>query len=185
MVLIDQSASQSEAMQGGVAPVDLFQEEPNMPSLQHMHRLVARNPRAQAKFFLLASDLFFQLLGLGTVRIGKLTLCKSGMHADAKEDEYASSLRPGIGGTLVAGQGTGEAQARGFRHTHFKGYGFQAVDLAVLRRALLLSPESGKQLLSHIREQCVAALTSSMYVSAVESGRQLGVPLPPVPDTKS
>lgn len=35
----------------------LTDDAPNMPSLQEMHQLIARSPRAQAKFFLLMDDI--------------------------------------------------------------------------------------------------------------------------------
>ena len=35
----------------------LTDDDPNMPSLQQMHELIAQSPRAQAKFFLLMDDI--------------------------------------------------------------------------------------------------------------------------------
>ena len=51
--------------------------EPKMPPLRQMHELVASDPRAQAKFFLLMSELHYRcLLGLERLHIGRTTLAR-------------------------------------------------------------------------------------------------------------
>lgn len=48
-----------------------------MPTLRQMHELVAKDPRAQAKFFLLMSELHYRfLLGVQRLHIGRVTLAK-------------------------------------------------------------------------------------------------------------
>lgn len=56
----------------------LSSEEPSMPTLQEMHKLVARSPRAQAKFYLLMDDIVErQLYGTHQSYVGKHCLTKS------------------------------------------------------------------------------------------------------------
>ena len=51
---------------------NLVDEAPNMPTLQQMHQLVARSPRAQAKFFLLMDDIVdIYLMGMDSSFIGR------------------------------------------------------------------------------------------------------------------
>ena len=51
--------------------------EPPMPSLRRMHEIVAQDPRAQAKFFLLMSELHYRyIVGIDRLHIGRLTLAR-------------------------------------------------------------------------------------------------------------
>ena len=48
-----------------------------MPSLEKMHQLGAKDPRAQAKFFLLMTELHYRyIIGLERLHIGRLTLAR-------------------------------------------------------------------------------------------------------------
>ena len=66
--------------------------EPMMPSLRTMHETVAADPRAQAKFFLLMSELHYRyIIGIDRLHIGRVTLARP---PQAVQDEVASSLQP-------------------------------------------------------------------------------------------
>ena len=56
----------------------LADAEPTMPSLRSMHETVAADPRAQAKFFLLMSELHYRyIIGIERLHIGRATLAKA------------------------------------------------------------------------------------------------------------
>ena len=58
------------ARAGGIAS-----PAPTMPSLERMHQIVAADPRAQAKFFLLMAELHYRYsIGLERLHIGRRTL---------------------------------------------------------------------------------------------------------------
>ena len=63
-------------------------DDPTMPSLQALHRLVASSPRAQAKFFLLMDDIVdVHMLGMDGCSVGRLGRA----NYKHREDELASS----------------------------------------------------------------------------------------------
>ena len=48
-----------------------------MPSLERMHQIGAKDPRAQAKFFLLMTELHYRyIVGVERLHIGRLTLAR-------------------------------------------------------------------------------------------------------------
>ena len=59
------------------APAEITRAEPKMPSLERMHQIGAKDPRAQAKFFLLMTELHYRyIIGLERLHIGRLTLAR-------------------------------------------------------------------------------------------------------------
>ena len=73
--------------------LDILSETPTMPSLEAMHQIAAKNPRAQARFYLLMQELHFKFVqGFDTLRIGRKTLSKPGITV-VRHDWYASSLQ--------------------------------------------------------------------------------------------
>jgi len=79
---------------------------PEMPSLREMHRIVAKDPTAQALFFDLMMKLFVEhVLGV---------LPKGSSYGDG----FVASGKPGIFGDVAAILGPIEAQARGALHPH-------------------------------------------------------------------
>ena len=111
--------------------VDLFTQEPDMPCLRDMHRLVARSPRSQAKFFLLMDHLVSRcLLGM-RVNIGRVL---DGSRLSCEEDDFASTAEPGLAGFAVASLAPLEAQGRGFSHAHRKVHAVPYYKAAELRR---------------------------------------------------
>ena len=68
--------------------------EPIMPPLERMHQIEAADPRAQAKFFLLMTELHYRfLIGLERLHIGRMSLVRQ---AVTTQDEVAASLQPSI-----------------------------------------------------------------------------------------
>ena len=56
---------------------DLRSPAPTMPSLERMHQIVAADPRAQAKFFLLLTELYYRhIIGLERLLVGRTTLAR-------------------------------------------------------------------------------------------------------------
>ena len=73
--------------------LDILSETPTVPSLEAMHQIAAKNPRAQARFYLLMQELHFKFVqGFDTLRIGRKTLSKPGITV-VRHDWYASSLQ--------------------------------------------------------------------------------------------
>ena len=76
----------------------LTDDAPNMPSLQQMQQLIARSPRAQAKFFLLMdgiADIYFMVID--DSYIGRHQVAQS-FHHKHREDQLASTGIPSLGG---------------------------------------------------------------------------------------
>ena len=89
-----------------------------MPPLKEMHKLVARSPRAQAKFYLLMDDIVERhLYGSHQSYVGKHCLAKS-IHDSLQDDDLPSSGDPGLFGFAIADLGPGESQQRGAHHRH-------------------------------------------------------------------
>jgi len=100
----------------------LTDDDPNMPSLQQMHQMIAQSPRAQAKFFLLMDDIVdISLMGMDQSYIGRHQVQQSFHHKD-REDNLASTGIPSLGGYGVAELEPFESQGRGFEHGHRKKY---------------------------------------------------------------
>ena len=144
--------------------VSLDSDCPEMPSLREMHRLVAQNPRMQAKYFLFMLETHVQhVLGLDTAFWG-----------------MAASLRPCLMQIPTACLGPGESQERGFEHAHLKVHGLQRTELNRLNDLLQCNDSATQQQLAHWRQTGVQYAMSLLQESATETARQLGVQVPPV-----
>ena len=103
-------------------PANLSKQRPDMCTLQEMHRLVAKSPRMQAKFWLLMDGLVDRyLLGISQSFVGTHSTCS--VHFRSFEDDFCSSGEPGLAGFAEDELAPLEAQARGFAHAHRKIYG--------------------------------------------------------------
>ena len=112
--------------------INLYTGHITMPSLREMHARIAQNPRAQGRFFLLKHELFLRhVLGLGTFHYGRLKF----EFQQYPEDFCSASLQPGLAFAPTAGFGLGEAQARGFKHTHNKLHATTAADVDFLKNS--------------------------------------------------
>ena len=84
--------------------------------------MIARSPRAQAKFFLLMDDIVdVYLMGMDQSFVGRHHVQQS-FHHKYREDQLASTAIPSLGGYGVAELEPFESQARGFEHGHRKKY---------------------------------------------------------------
>ena len=96
----------------------LASTEPRMRSLRRMHEIVAASPRAQAKFFLLMSELHYRFnIGVERLHIGRTKLAEP---LRPVRDHAASSFQPSISPGTTDVQAPLEAQGRGFTHAHGK-----------------------------------------------------------------
>ena len=65
-----------------------------MPSLERMHQIVAADPRAQAKFFLLMTELHYRyIIGLERLLVGRTTLARQALSAEDDVAIASSGLR--------------------------------------------------------------------------------------------
>ena len=103
-------------------PANLAKQCPEMCTLQQMHRLVAKHPRAQAKFFLIMDDLVDRyLLSIGNSYVGSHR--RYIVRNLQTEDDFCSSGEPGLAGFAENEMEPLESQKRGFTHGHRKVYG--------------------------------------------------------------
>ena len=170
---LDASGSQLQPLRGYLAS-----SEPRMPSLRRMHEIVAANPRAQAKFFLLMSELHYRfIIGVQRLHIGRTTLARP---LRPVQDEVASSLQPCIAPGTTDVQAPTEAQGRGFTHAHAKGHSVIGATLKWLRNAVTSGLTTAVR---NLREALLGMAATVQYDAAREPARQLGVELRPEPFT--
>ena len=157
-----------------------------MPSLQRMHQIGAAQPRVQARFFLLQTELSHRfLLGLERLHTGRVALAKP---SGPRHDNSASSLQPSLAPGLADLQAPEESQGRGFTHAHAKGHGIVGPTVRWMRKALGGAGRLGRDLVDavkELRDGLLAAAASVQYEAVNEPGRQLGVSdMPPEPFTE-
>ena len=175
------------APSGGSPGVDLLRDAPAVPPVVALHRILARNPVAGARYFLLMQELFY-LHGLGFDRLwfGRQSFAR--YRPCDREDGYACSTQPCIGGPLKAGFAPNEAQGRGFCHSRCKGHGVCNLCVERMRKLLAGSDEDVAAAVRAYQEGFLAEATTVQYDDALELGAQLPFPieppLPPVPFTQ-
>ena len=160
----------------------ITQAEPRMPPLRRMHQIGAAQPRAQAKFFLLQTELHYRYLqGLERLHIGRLSLIRP---TGPRDDNLAASLQPSLAPGTADVQAPLEGQGRGFIHGHGKGHGIVGPTMRWLRNALRAGGQSLLSAVRKLRTDLLEAAASVQYESVNETGRQLGVAgMPPEPFT--
>ena len=164
-----------ETIQAGHAPRTdsyLASAEPPMPPLRRMHEIVAADPRAQAKFFLLMSELHYRhIIGVERLHIGRVTLARP---RRPLHDGIAASLQPCVTPGTIDLQAPLEAQGRGFTHGHGKGHSILGPNLKWLREAVSTGFTPAVR---RVRDAILSMAATVQYDSARESGRQMGVDL--------
>eukprot|EP00435_Cladocopium_sp_Y103_P021272 s390_g5.t1 len=158
--------------------IDLFNNDIDMPSLRAMHELIARNPSSQGRFFLLKHELFIRhVLGLGIFHYGKMAFEKW----THQEDSFSGSLQPALVFAPAAGFGLGEAQARGFKHTHNKLHATSICDVEFFHHLVNATDSEVEKQITLWQRKCLDAASSIVFESSTEIGRQLDVALPKEP----
>jgi len=168
---ISSSASQptTEALTAGY----LASTQPHVPALRHMHEIVAADPRAQAKFFLLMSQLHYRfLIGVERLHIGRTILARP--HRPVSDD-VASSLQPSIAPGTTDVQAPLEAQGRGFTHGHGKGHSVIGATMKWLRQAMSSGLTAA---VDALRGALLDTAVTVQYDSARMPGKQLDIDLP-------
>ena len=159
--------------------LELLDDDPHMPSLRDMHRLVAQNPRVQSKFFLfMLSTHVRHVLGIDDCWWGRHKVAKPAV--PGKEDNACASLRPCLLPFPVACMGPGESQERGFEHAHIKVHGLSVVDARRLRQLLKFPDEDLRSSLAKWRAQAVEYASSLLQESATWTASSFGLQLPQV-----
>ena len=108
--------------------MNLFESVPAMPTLQDMHKIVAKSPRTQARLFLImeqfviTESLCIQNAFIGTAAINSPEM--PGSMIRACEDHMASSGEPGLADFAETLLSPLEAQGRGFSHAQKKSVAF-------------------------------------------------------------
>ena len=82
--------------------VDLLRDDPAVPSVVELHRILARNPVAGARYFLLMQELYYRH-GMGFDRLWFGCQSVAIHRFGDREDGYACSTQPCIGGPLKSG----------------------------------------------------------------------------------
>ena len=95
--------------------MNLLDNEPQMPTLQAMHRALAKHPMLQVELFLLLDDLVHRDLCCMNAFIG---VRRYGIRdkAPVREDDFASTIQIGIAQFPRSALKPLEAQGRGFTH---------------------------------------------------------------------
>ena len=180
----DDAARQEHRL--GEARTNLFRDNPEMPTLQRMHQLVARHPTLQANLFLLMERLVITELlciegaFIGKYQLGSLEQLPSRYEV---EDEYASNGEPGLANFATSMIEPLEAQGRGFAHGHKKITGVPSQSVKKLRNMFLKKDDDLKQFLNDLRDKVLHAASSIQYDSATASARQFEQEVLPEPFT--
>ena len=167
----------------GKREVNLLDNVPHMPTLQAMHRALAKHPMLQVELFLLLDELVHTELCCMDAFIGK----KAYGQQPHREDEFATTGQIGIAQFPRSALKPLEAQGRGFTHGHEKIISVPRTRAARLKHLFkkAFATEHGEDELSRWCEQArqavLQAAATLQYDSAVLPGTQLGVTLRPEP----
>ena len=171
----------------GKREVNLLDDEPLMPTLQTMHRELAKHPMLQVELFLLMDELVHSELLCMEAFIGEYVYRGDHGRRRPQEDDFASTLQIGVAEFPRAALKPLEAQGRGFTHGHAKIISVPRMRAAKLKQ-LFMDNKTGQQpaddleiWCSKAREAVLQAASMLQYDSAVYTGRQLDVQLRPEP----
>ena len=96
--------------------MNLLDNEPQMPTLQAMHRALAKHPMLQVELFLLLDELVHRDLCCMNAFIGVRRYGIREDKAPVREDDFASTIQIGIAQFPRSALKPLEAQGRGFTH---------------------------------------------------------------------
>ena len=178
----------------GKRVVNLLDNAPAMPTLQAMHRALAKHPMLQARLFLLLDELVHtELLCMAAfigTRVMADTSTQRGSRGPLREDDFAATCQIGLAQFPRAALKPLEAQGRGFAHGHEKITSVPRMRAARLKQLFtaVATERGGEDELARwckrAREELLRAACSLQYDSAILSGAQLQVDLLPEPFSK-
>ena len=149
--------------------IDLLDEEPVMPNARAMLRIVADDPVAQARFFIISMRLFCEHV-LGTGPFDSWLRHNGHIGADAEgaafPDGYAASGLGGAFGMLAALHGPIEEQARLSIHPHILLWFLSSLCKAWLRSVLRRETTAARDALRVWQEKVLAFVQSTQIDSA-------------------
>ena len=145
--------------------INLLDECPRMPSAREMLQLVAEDPVAQARYFILSLRLFCEHV-LGSGPVDELLRHNGWREASAFPDGFAASCMGGAFGMLAAFHGPIEEQARLSLHPHALLWPIGSTSEAWLRGVLRRETEEARTLLRSWQERVLAAVQAMQLDSA-------------------
>ena len=98
-----------------------------------------------------------------------------------QEDSFSGSLQPSLVFAPAAGFGLGEAQARGFKHTHNKLHATSICDVEFFHHLVNATHTEVEKQIALWQRKCLEAASSIVFESSTEIGRQLAIELPREP----
>jgi len=163
----------------------LTDDDPNMPSLQQMHQLIAQSPRAQAKFFLLMDDIAdIYFMDMDQSFIGRHRVRESFPHK-YREDNLPSRAIPGLGGYGVAELEPFESQGRGFGHGHRKKYAIPKTrEREVIELFRQQDPTVLHSLFQKLKVALIRCAETLQYEASTLPAKQMGQTVSPEKFTK-
>jgi hypothetical protein len=145
--------------------IDLLSECPIMPTAEEMPRIVAKNPVAQARFFIISMRLFCEhILGIGPV--DEYLRHNGRQNGCYWPGGYAASAIAGGINMVAAFHGPIEEQARLSDHAHIVLQFVNRQSFAWLRNVLRMETESARQLLRRWQGATLRAVEALQITSA-------------------
>ena len=150
---------------GETYTIDLLNEEPRIPSAREMLHVIARDPVAQARFFILSMRLFLEHV-LGTGPFDENLRHNGRLQLPSFPDGFAASGLGGAYGMVAALHGPIEEQARLSIHPHILLWFVHAQSEQWLRSILRRETEEARSRLCAWQERVLAAVQSMQLDSA-------------------
>jgi len=145
--------------------INLLDECPRMPCAREMLQLVAEDPVAQARYFILSMRLFCEHV-LGSGPVDELLRHNGWLEGPAFADGFAASGCGGAFGMPAAFHGPIEEQARLSLHPHMLFWLISTTSEAWLRSILRRETKEAQDLLRGWQERVLAAVQSMQLDSA-------------------
>ena len=139
--------------------VDLLDESPSMPSATEMLKIVARNPVAQARFFIICMRLFCEHI-LGTGPVDDCLRHHGAIDGVRHADGFAASGAPCAFGFIASMHGPIEEQARLSMHPHINFHFVNRQSQAWLRSVLRQETEEARRHLARWQSAVLEAVAS-------------------------